>query len=139
MLLNFEFDESEDVFQALSLASQDLRLMPLPYGLLPHELVEILDNERILPGISQLYKLGEDFPLLNHFNFQNIASAEIQNIHQRALLFGVSNEKGSSNSSLIKMIKEYKSKSNPNDELLTSKDFHSIRYSYVRHLFEYYG
>jgi hypothetical protein len=96
MLLNFEFDESEDVFQALSLASQDLRLMPLPYGLLPHELVEILDNERILPGISQLYKLGEDFPLLNHFNFQDIATAENQNVHQRALLFGVSNEKGGS-------------------------------------------
>ena len=77
MLLNFEFDESEDVFQALSLASQDLRLMPLPYGLLPHELVEILDNERILPGISQLYKLGEDFPLLNHFNFADIATTDI--------------------------------------------------------------
>ena len=37
------------------------------------------------------------------------------------------------------MIKEYKSKSNPNDQLLTSNDFNSIRYSYVRHMFEYYG
>lgn len=110
--------------------------MPLPYGLLPHELVEILDNERILPGISQLYKLGEDFPLLNHYNFQDIASNEILNVHQRALLFGNSNEK---EGSLVKMIQEYKSKPNSNDELLTSEDFHSIRYSYVRHVFEYYG
>ena len=37
------------------------------------------------------------------------------------------------------MIKEYKSKPNSNDQLLTSNDFNSIRYSYVRHMFEYYG
>jgi len=30
--------------------------MPLPYGLLPHELIEIIDNERIIPGISYIYK-----------------------------------------------------------------------------------
>ena len=34
----------------------ELRLMPLPYGLLPHELIEIIDNERIIPGISYIYK-----------------------------------------------------------------------------------
>jgi len=45
--------------------------MPLPYGLLPHEMMEIIDNERILPGISHLYKIGEDFPSLNNYNFEN--------------------------------------------------------------------
>lgn len=67
--------------------SHELRLMPLPYGLLPHELIEIVDNEKILPGISHLYKLGEDFPYLNHYNFQNIESSDNVNWHQRALLF----------------------------------------------------
>jgi hypothetical protein len=59
--------------------------MPLPYGLLPHELIEILDNERIIPGISQIYKLGEDFPFINFYNFQLIEKQF--NWHQRVLLF----------------------------------------------------
>ena len=46
--------------------------MPLPYGVLPQEMVELIDNERILPGVAQLFKLGEDFPYLNHFDFSNI-------------------------------------------------------------------
>ena len=46
--------------------------MPLPYGLLPYELIEIIDNERILPGISYIYKLSEDFPFLNEFECSRI-------------------------------------------------------------------
>jgi hypothetical protein len=48
--------------------------MPLPYGLLPHEIIEIIDNERILPGISFIYKTGEDFPYLNHYSYNLIES-----------------------------------------------------------------
>jgi hypothetical protein len=48
--------------------------MPLPYGLLPHEIIEIIDNERILPGISFIYKTAEDFPFLNHYSYNLIES-----------------------------------------------------------------
>jgi hypothetical protein len=53
--------------------------MPLPYGLLPHEIIEIIDNERILPGISFIYKTGEDFPYLNHYSYNLIESDQESN------------------------------------------------------------
>ena len=69
MILNFSFSDHKEIFKLLAQTSHELRLMPMPYGLLPHELIEIIDNERILPGISRLYKLGEDFPFLNQYTF----------------------------------------------------------------------
>ena len=83
--------------------------MPLPYGLLPHQLIEIVDNERILPGISKIYQIGEDFPSLNSYNFNKIHSLDYKdnvNIHQRALLFSSGKE-----NRLLKLIKKYKQKS----------------------------
>ena len=115
LLLNFNFSDNKDVFSELSQVSHELRLMPLPYGLLPHELIEIVDNEKILPGISHLYKLGEDFPYLNNYNFQNIDSSENVNWHQRALLFDADPTKMSNNSPMFKMIQKYKLKSTPED------------------------
>ena len=70
MIINFSFDgDTKETYKDLAVVSHELRLNPLPYGLLPHELVEMFDNERILPGISFLYKTGEDFPYLNHYDF----------------------------------------------------------------------
>ena len=37
-------------------------------------MIEIIDNERILPGISYMYKIGEDFPSLNHYNQMNFSN-----------------------------------------------------------------
>lgn len=68
MILNFSYADHKEIFKDLATTSHELRLMPLPYGLLPHELIEIIDNERILPGINRIYKLGEDFPFLNYYN-----------------------------------------------------------------------
>jgi hypothetical protein len=39
---------------------------------------------------------------------------------------------------MFKMIQKYKLKSIPSDELLTMKDFHNIRYTFVKSLFSYY-
>jgi hypothetical protein len=41
-------------------------MLPLPYGLLAHELIEVIDNERLMPGISWVGKFAEDFPFLDH-------------------------------------------------------------------------
>jgi hypothetical protein len=87
MLINFQITDDQSIFKQLADESHELRLMPLPYGLLPHELIEISDNERILPGISFLYKLSEDFPQLNNFNLISLGNESIKNFHQRALLF----------------------------------------------------
>lgn len=46
-------------------------MLPVPYGLLPHELIEIIDNERILPGITRIFKLAEDYPFLDYFNYSS--------------------------------------------------------------------
>jgi len=45
-------------------------MLPLPYGLLPHEMIEIVDNERVIPGLTKIFKLAEDFPWLDHHSLQ---------------------------------------------------------------------
>ena len=46
--------------------SHELRLLPLPYGLLTHELIEVLDTERVLPGLTLISKLAEDLPWIDY-------------------------------------------------------------------------
>ena len=72
IILTFNFNDHKEIFKDLAESCHELRLMPLPYGLLPHELIEIVDNERIIPGISQIFKIGEDFPLLNVYNLDKL-------------------------------------------------------------------
>lgn len=37
----------------------------MPHGLLPLETHRIVQNERLLPGITKVIQIGEDFPALN--------------------------------------------------------------------------
>lgn len=43
--------------------------LPYPYGLIPHELSQFVENERVLPGINKMLKMIEDFPLLDRYDF----------------------------------------------------------------------
>jgi hypothetical protein len=52
--------------RALAEETHEFRMLPLPYGLLPHELIEVIDNERVIPGLTKIFKLAEDFPYLDH-------------------------------------------------------------------------
>lgn len=45
-------------------------MLPLPYGLLAHELIEVLDQERYLPGITWVGKFAEEFPFLDHHSMK---------------------------------------------------------------------
>lgn len=40
----------------------ELRYLPLPYGLLANELVENLDTMSLFPGITRMHKYFEDVP-----------------------------------------------------------------------------
>lgn len=102
MIINYKFSEdSKEIYKDLAVVSHELRLNPLPYGLLPHELVEMFDNERILPGISFLYKTGEDFPYLNHYEYSFYLENEkgspeaLERVqrHQRVLMFDSNSKK----------------------------------------------
>ena len=57
--------------------------------------------------------------------------------HQRTLLYSSTTDQNIKNS-LFNLIKQYKSTPNLNDRVLTAKDFHQIRYSYILQLFDYY-
>ena len=46
-------------------ASNVLMSQPLPHSLLPLETNRIIYNERLLPGITKVLQIGEDFPMLN--------------------------------------------------------------------------
>ena len=65
MFLNYQFEEAQEVLRDLGSLFTELKYLPQPYGLLTHDLEEIIQNEKILPGISFLYKNGEEFPYLN--------------------------------------------------------------------------
>ncbi len=66
----------------------ELRLLPLPYGLLPHELIEVLDNENIVPGITKMFKLAEDFPFIDTLKEES----KQHNFHQRAYVYAPEKE-----------------------------------------------
>jgi hypothetical protein len=61
----FRFSDRE-LLRDLAQEAHELRMLPLPYGLLPHEMIEIVDNERVIPGLTKIFKLAEDFPWLDH-------------------------------------------------------------------------
>ena len=46
-------------------ASNMLMSQPLPHSLLPLETNRIIRNERMLPGITKILQIGQDFPILN--------------------------------------------------------------------------
>ena len=46
--------------------AHELRLLPMPYGLLTHELIEVLDTERMVPGLTFISKLAEDLPWIDY-------------------------------------------------------------------------
>lgn len=56
----------KDRMKSLAQESHELRMLPVPYGLPPHELIDVIDNERVMPGISRVNRLNEDFPYLDH-------------------------------------------------------------------------
>jgi hypothetical protein len=112
--------------------------MPVPYGLLPHQLLEIIDNDRILPGVSKVYKIAEDFPYINFFEFNDKDIGDEPNFHQRALLFDPVSVNGKK-PNLFKVIQKFKSKSTESDKLVTFNDFNNIRYSHIYNTFNCYN
>ena len=63
-----------------------MRVLPVPYGLLAHELVEVIDQERIMPGITWIGKFAEDYPFLDHHSTlkekSSLSAPEVTNPHQ---------------------------------------------------------
>lgn len=148
MITNFLFSEEvKECYKELQLVSQELRLNPLPYGILPHEIVEIIDNEKILPRITYLFKASEDFPYLNHFDisikddtFSDEFQQQVQR-HQRVLLLGPQTDAKDDKKckTLVDVIGLYKQERTPLDLAITFGDMNMIRYTYIKNLFEYYG
>jgi hypothetical protein len=57
----FKFTNRE-YMEKLAAESHEFRMLPLPYGLIPHEVIEVIDNEKVLHGITKIFKYSEDFP-----------------------------------------------------------------------------
>lgn len=58
----------------------------MPYGLLPHELIEIIDSERVISGITKISRMAEDYPYIDHHSF-NKEKENKDIIHNRAMIF----------------------------------------------------
>jgi len=107
-------------------ASHELRMLPLPYGLLPHEFIEVVDNERLIPGITKIFKLADDFPYVDQHSLQKEKDG-LENHLQKAFVFG-----GSKPCPVFTILKRGPSKQ---VELLKFIDIHSMRYTFVFDLF----
>jgi hypothetical protein len=71
---------NKEKMKELASKCHEFRMLPLPYGLLPHEAIEIIDNERIIPGITKAFKLGEDFPYLDYHSI-NKGNEDAENFY----------------------------------------------------------
>lgn len=66
LLINNRYIDQKNRLKELSDVLDELRMLPVPYGLLAHELIEIIDNERLMPGLSWVGKFAEDFPFVDY-------------------------------------------------------------------------
>jgi hypothetical protein len=85
LLTYFRYMDSNQRLKQLVEAVREMRVLPVPYGLLAHELVEVIDQERIMPGITWIGKFAEDYPFLDHHSTlkekSSLAATEVTNPH----------------------------------------------------------
>ena len=83
-----DFEKRQGLLKDLADKAHELRLLPIPYGLLTHELIEVLDSERIMPGLSLISKLAEDFPWIDYHSRNKEGQKEnLKHKHQDVFVF----------------------------------------------------
>ena len=65
MIVILQFKNAQEILKDISSRMRELRLLPMPFGLIPDEMISAIDNERLLPGTTFIQKLSEDLPLIN--------------------------------------------------------------------------
>jgi hypothetical protein len=78
----FSLNDHKLPLEALASSIHEFRLLPIPYGLLAHELIEVIDNERIMPGITWISKMAEDFPFIDCHSMNKEQNKNFINSHQ---------------------------------------------------------
>ena len=135
MFTFFKFTDRKAMEQ-LAQETHELRMLPIPYGLLPHEMIEIVDNERVIPGLTKIFKLAEDFPYLDNYSLTKERD-KYEIIHQRAFVFHDSDTPqtpftaASANPyhALLKCLPSV------NEPLLDYNHLNNMRYTFVADLF----
>ena len=126
-----KYKDQSNLLEELGNQTHELRMLPVPFGLLAHELIEVVDCERILPGMTRISKLAEDFPLIDHHSILKERATNFTNVHQNVFVYAdpfstvrrILNVLPSSSTELINKFKTY------ND----------IRYSFICNLFTQYN
>lgn len=125
MIVNVQFKNVGDMLKDIQMNLEELRLLPMPFGLIPEELISIIDNERLLPGLSYVQKISEDLPLMNETSFMMNTYEYFKN-HQRVFVYEINSKVKSAGSSLIKLLMSIKK------EVWTARRFHQIRYTFIQ-------
>ena len=85
---SFNIEKRQEALETLANEAHELRLLPLPYGLLTHELIEVLDSERVIPGLCLISKIAEDFPFIDyHSRNKEGQKTQFKNWHQDVFVF----------------------------------------------------
>ena len=87
---NEDFETRQSDLKDLADEAHELRILPMPYGLLTHELIEVVDSERVMPGLSLISKLAEDFPWIDYHSRNKEGQREdsFKHRHQDVFVFG---------------------------------------------------
>ena len=82
LLTYFSLIDQKLPLEPLASSITEFRLLPIPYGLLTHELIEVIDNERLMPGITWISKMAEDFPFIDCHSMNKEQNKTFINNHQ---------------------------------------------------------
>lgn len=105
-------------------------MLPVPYGLLAHELIEVVDCERILPGLTRISKLAEDFPFIDHHSIMK-ERGFFTNFHQNVFVYC---DPDSTVGQILDILPSSKT-----NLISTFKTYNDIRYSFINNLFTQYN
>lgn len=128
-----DFEKRQAILKDLADEAHEFRLLPVPYGLLTHELIEVVDSERIMPGLSLISKLAEDFPWIDYHSRNKEGQKEnLKHKHQDVFVFG-----GLKSASMARIIQVMERKKH--SKLIKQfKEYNDLRYTFIRNLFQQY-
>lgn len=102
-------------------------MLPLPVGLLANELIEVIDQERIMPGITWVGKFAEDFPFLDHHSTKKEKNEDFFTSHQHIYIHA--------NKESLNLLSKFPSAHSTDQSFL---QYNNIRYTFIVGLFKAY-
>lgn len=136
LLINYLYIDKNNKLEELANRLEEYRMLPLPYGLLANELIQVIDQERVMPGISWIQKFAEDYPWVDHHSTQkekySIENPSQPSYHQHVFV-SIGESKGNTLLNLFKKMPCSDTKEVP------FTTYNLVRYTFIANLYKANG